>query len=135
MKDTAKIRQQLHEILDICLDCNGFESRQKGSTGTLPTVFMDFSGHVGKVDIRLYPDGWSSAGFYKEFEFTTDKEESQGYIDSFRAYAMQALTSKKESEVLSRDIEAQEQTIKAEREKLANLKKSYKKAIKKEGAA
>ena len=134
-KDTAKIRQQLHEILDIVLDCNGFESRARHSTGTLPTAFMDFSGHVSSITVRIFTDGWYSGGNERDWTFRTDDVIPQAMIDSMRSHAEYSLTNKRESEVLSRDIEAQEQTIKYEQGKLASLKKSYKKAVKKEGAA
>lgn len=95
MRDEAKIRQQLHEILDICLDCNGFERRSAGISGTLPTAFFDLSGHVATVAVRIITDGWRPGDYGKEFEFRFDAENREESIDTLRAYAQHALTEKK----------------------------------------
>lgn len=134
-KNEAKIRQQLHEILDICLDCNGFESRAASETGTMPTVFLDFSGHVSRLDVRLYPDGWCGDGYYKTFEFRTNENIDPREIESLRSYAHHALTTKKESEVIERSILAKQEEIKNQMESLKELRNSLEKAEKKERAA
>ena len=137
MKDTEKIRAQMHEILDTVLDGNGFEMRSRDDTGTLPTLFLNIHGHVehGNVSIRLYEDGWRSGGHYTEFEFTTVNVNSRESINTFREAVQNALADKKESEILARDIEAQVERIADEKDKLKNLKKSLRKAEKKEKAA
>ena len=60
----ARIRQRLHEILDLVLDVNGLGARKKEITGALPTAFFYFSGHIGSFDVSVYPEGWEkdSAG-------------------------------------------------------------------------
>lgn len=130
-----RISQQLHEIFDICLNCNGFESRAAGETGALPTVFFDFSGHVSRLDVRIYPDGWSSGGHCKYFQFCTDQDIRVEEIEALRAYAQHALTEKKESEVIERSILAKKEEIKNQKESLKALRKSLKKAEAKEKAA
>lgn len=52
-------RQFLHEILDLIMDINGFERRDRSLTGSeQPTAFFEFNGHVATVSIRVYDRGW-----------------------------------------------------------------------------
>ncbi|MCI5605271.1 MAG: hypothetical protein MR413_06440 [Clostridia bacterium] len=51
-------REQAHELLDLCLDINGDEKRQRSKTGELPTTFFYFSGHTCEVDISVHENGW-----------------------------------------------------------------------------
>jgi len=57
-------RKQIHELLDLVLDVNGLEPREQSITGNLPTVFFEFSGHVGRIDVRIYQAGWASGKDY-----------------------------------------------------------------------
>lgn len=66
-------RDQLHRLLDVVLDVNGFEARSKGRTGEKPTVFVDISGHVAKCMVRVYKTGWAKG--------ETDDLGSQFYFD------------------------------------------------------
>ena len=52
-------REQIHRLLDLALDINGLEPRKQTITGNLPTVFFEFYGHVGWVEIRVYSAGWA----------------------------------------------------------------------------
>lgn len=128
------VRRQMHEILDIVLDCNGFEDRRKDITGALPTAFLRFSGHVSKVDVDIFPDGWESNAARKTWDLRTDSVNRQCDIEAMRYYAKHALDEKKESEVLARSIAQQEENVQREKERLAELRKSLKKAEKKEKA-
>lgn len=53
-------REQIHKLLDLALDINGLEAREQKITGNLPTVFFDFYGHVGRVNVRICSAGWVS---------------------------------------------------------------------------
>ena len=55
-KQTA--RKLAHRLLDIVLDTNDMEARQWYTTGTQPTAFFEYSGHINRIDIRLCPHGW-----------------------------------------------------------------------------
>ena len=59
-KAEKRKRKQIHELLDLVLDINGLEAREQNITGNLPTAFFEFSGHVGRINIRTYSDGWAS---------------------------------------------------------------------------
>lgn len=57
-KAEKRKREQIHRLLDLALDINGLEARDRNTTGNLPTAFFDFSGHVGRLNIRIYHAGW-----------------------------------------------------------------------------
>ena len=130
------IRKQLHELLDIVLDGNGIESRKRDNTGTLPTLFFEYSGHVNMVRIDLHSDGWQSGSTYDaQFERYLTNPFKQEEIDGFRAKVQAALTEKKETEVLRRDIARQEEKVRGEKERLAEMKKTLKRKERKEKTA
>lgn len=59
MNDKEK-REKLHQLLDLVLDINGFESRKQSLTGNKPTAFFQFSGHTAGAAIQIYQNGWSA---------------------------------------------------------------------------
>ena len=130
------IRKQLHELLDIVLDGNGIESRKRDNTGTLPTLFFEYSGHVNMVRIDLHSDGWQSGSTYDaQLERYLTNPLKQEEIDGFREKVQEALTEKKETDVLRRDIARQEEKVRGEKERLVEMKKTLKRKKKKEKTA
>lgn len=63
MAAQAITREQIHELLDLILDINGMEQRNKSITGDKPTAFMWFSGHTFAVDIMIHKRGWDFDNF------------------------------------------------------------------------
>ncbi len=57
--EKAQIAKKLHEILDIVLEVNDIEKRDKEGA---PAAFFNFSGHVCDVQAYVYPNGWSKEG-------------------------------------------------------------------------
>lgn len=55
-------RKKVHEILEMVLEINTTYPRQREYTGTLPTAFFEFSGHVSRLYITIDKDGWNSNG-------------------------------------------------------------------------
>lgn len=51
------LREQMHKLLDIVLDTNGFEARKM--EGRKPTAFFEYQGHVNRLGIELDPTGWN----------------------------------------------------------------------------
>lgn len=56
-------RKKVHEILEMVLEINTTYPRQREYTGTLPTAFFEFSGHVSRVYVQVIRDGWNDRGY------------------------------------------------------------------------
>ena len=56
-------RKKVHEILEMVLENNTTHPRQREYTGTLPTAFFEFSGHVSRVYVQVIRDGWNDRGY------------------------------------------------------------------------
>jgi len=53
------------------------------------TVFFDFYGHVNKIDIRVYCDGWRS-GMDPTYQFELNFDEEYAWLHAY-ANAMECL--------------------------------------------
>lgn len=51
------------QIADLMYKINSAPTEQE-STGNLPTVFFEFSGHVCQVEIRIHYNGWIENGYW-----------------------------------------------------------------------
>ena len=122
------LRQQLHRLLDLVLDTNGFESRRRDTTGTMPTVFLSYSGHVNDITIDIHKDGWTpGAHSDEEWSLTLKEPIEERTIDEIQTTFVKALKEKTKAEVLRRDIERVEKDIASRKETVAKLKKELKK--------
>lgn len=131
------MRENIHKAVDMVLDANGFESRKRETTGTLPTVFFNFSGHVNALYIQIHKDGWKSGeNADRTWNIDLDKGFKEETLDSIRHELDDALkdVKEKELETLLRDIEKKQETIKEQRRELANLKRTLKEKEKKVSA-
>ena len=117
------IREQMHEILDIVLDVNGCEARQRKHTGFKPTAFMRFSGHIGFVSVDIYKNGWESGEEYDYFEFSIEEPNKEWKMDQLRRSAKEAESYKSKSEILEREIFELETLLKDHTELLEQKKK------------
>lgn len=123
-----KLRNQLHEILDIVIQTNGFNQRRRTKTGTLPTVFLNYSGHVNRLSIDLHADGWvTSQGPTKTWDLSFDEPIPDNVIATIRREMDAALSDKKESDVLRRDIDTYEKELIQKKKDLSAMKKELKK--------
>lgn len=127
-------RRKIHEIIDIALDTNSFESRTRERTGTQPTVFIDFSGHVSLISLMVYEDGYEPGGHNTKMETYFDKPISDDFVKRFRELCEKCCSVKKESETIERDLEQAKENAKYAQEVVHNLKKQLRKAVKKEEA-
>lgn len=130
-----KQREQLHKLLDIVIDGNGFERRDREYTGTLPSLFFDFSGHVNSVGIHLFPDGWKTGAYREEYEFRLENDISDKAVETIRAAVSKALETKRLSDTLRREVEKKEKDLAHMKKEIADMKKELRKAEKKEGVA
>ena len=55
-----KKMEKVNEIIQLCLEINGFEKRQIEITGNKPAVFFDFSGHTAGLYVRVFETGWEA---------------------------------------------------------------------------
>ena len=123
-----KLRNQLHEILDIVIQTNGFNQRRRTKTGTLPTVFFNYSGHVNSLSIDLHADGWAtSQSPTKSWDLSFDEPIPDNVIATIRREMDAALSDKKESDVLRRDIDTYEKELIQKKKNLSAMKKELKK--------
>lgn len=123
-----KLKNQLHEILDIVIQTNGFNQRRRTKTGTLPTVFFNYSGHVNSLSIDLHADGWTtSQGPTKSWDLSFDEPISDIVIETIRREMEAALSDKKESDVLRRDIDTYEKELLQRKKNLNAMRKELKK--------
>lgn len=58
MKAEKRKRQQICEVLDLCLQINGLQESKQGLTGSHPTAYFYFSGHVAEIEADVHRNGW-----------------------------------------------------------------------------
>ena len=89
-KKAEKRRRALaHQILDVVLDINGVESRQKEYTGNMPTAFFEFSGHTAGIYIDIRRSGWDHdqpRGVY-EYGYLDRPESAEGVLAKAKSEA------------------------------------------------
>ena len=119
-------------LLALVLETNGYEERQRTYTGTLPTVFFDYSGHVNTLFIRIHKDGWKSGENHDgAWDIDLNKPIPGETLDSIAEYCASCLEEKKESEIVLRDISRLKDKILEEKETLKRLQKTYRKLVEK----
>ena len=129
----AENRKQLHELLDIILDGNGFGKRCRGETGTLPTLFFRYSGHVASLDVDLFINGWKhGASPDKEWNIEIDAPISDVVISSIRTAINDAMQDTTEADLLASDIAKAEKDLKERQENISQMKRNLKKMQRKE---
>lgn len=117
-------RKKLHELLDIVLDGNGLGERSRIKTGTLPTLFFRYSGHVATVDIDLCSNGWTPGiTFDKNWYISIDKPITTDILDDVRAAVSEAMRNKATTaEMLANDIKKAEEDLRDKAERIAQMK-------------
>lgn len=61
-------KKQYMQLVELATDVNGFKDRVRSITGNKPTIFIEFSGHVSLLKIRICTNGWI-CGEYADYEF------------------------------------------------------------------
>lgn len=81
-KAEERKRQQICEVLDLCLQINGLQSSEQELTGDHPTAFFYFSGHTARIKIDVHRDGWKAGAFADDCldAFTTEPGEVERLI-------------------------------------------------------
>ena len=117
-------KKRVHEILDAVLDCNGLYPRQQKVSGVMPTVFLDFFGHTGDVDVYIHEDGWSMDNTpSRRWEFSLSEPIDPEEIEDMKAYFTTALGDKTAKDVLMRELEEQEKRLAEQTDRVDDIKK------------
>lgn len=128
MEKNEILRQQMHRILDLVLDTNGFEARKRDTTGTMPTVFFDFNGHTNNLMLDLHADGWvPGESPDRQWWIHLDEPISEETLNDIQTALVNALAEKTKAQILKRDIERAEKELENRKQKLAEMKKELKK--------
>ncbi len=130
MTDLQKdeVLKSVTTLFALVLETNGYEVRQRKYTGTFPTVFFDYSGHVNTLFLRIHKDGWKSGENYDgAWDINLNKPIPGETLDSIAEYCASCLEEKKESEIVARDITKLQIKITEEKETLKRLRKKYRK--------
>lgn len=90
-------KKQFKYICGLAMSVNGPEKRQAGYTGSLPTVFISFSGHVATLTFQIHESGWKSGDreTLKEFSLKTDSNFDQAKYNEAVAYFKQLIAEEK----------------------------------------
>ena len=84
-KTEKRRRQEIHKVLDLVLDINGLDKRDRDFSGNLPTAFFNFSGHVAGISVRIDRKGWYYGKRRSEVSFDTylsKRREIRNLIDA-----------------------------------------------------
>lgn len=72
-REQLKIQKAMW-LLELCMEINSTEKRDRELTGDLPTAFLTFNGHIANMKIEVFLHGWvGGAAADKVFELWTDK--------------------------------------------------------------
>lgn len=120
-----KTREQMHRLLDIVLDTNGFESRSRDETGNQPTMFFRYHGQVNQIEIDICRNGYETgelaetllARYLDKPDAISD--ESIGYVEEI---CQNALTHNTKAEILRADIINQAAKVEKETARLDELR-------------
>lgn len=59
-KTEKRKRQQICEVLDLCLQINGLQGNRQELTGDHPTAFFFFWGHMAMIKADVHREGWKA---------------------------------------------------------------------------
>lgn len=78
-------KQEVMEIIDLALEVNSLNVRKQGVSGSLPTAFIKFYGHVAELEVSVNENGWEDyERADRRFAFNTaeplDQEQMTEYL-------------------------------------------------------
>ena len=100
---SEQIKEKVMKIIDLCFEINGGPEtiRARETTGSLPTAFFDYSGHVANLYVKVFPNGWSSYGTSIRTEVNLSDTRAEADLDVL----IKSLTEIKE-DAKARQLEA-----------------------------
>lgn len=122
-----QLRKQIHELVDIVIDCNGFERRSRDKTGQMATMFVRYSGHVNGLEVDIYPTGWQTGVACKKLiDVYLDRPFTEKELEAVRAACNEAKTLT-EADAIRAEIQARVERNNENKEVITGLKKKLKK--------
>lgn len=121
-------KEKLLKIMEACMELNTLSERKRELTGYLPTVFFDFSGHVGWLEIKIYNTGWYANADYDEYitvDFT--KPISDNRMDDILSKIKAAGEKPSMQVVLENDIQKKHDEVKKLNQEIRSLRGKLKK--------
>lgn len=95
-KNDKRDRGEFHRVLDLVLDINGMEERQRKKTGNKPTAFLYFYGHTTELEVSVHSEGWDSDD-YPDFK-------AIAYPDGRRGLSMDKLIADLEKKAVELNV-------------------------------
>lgn len=97
-------RQQICEALDLCLQINGLQKSDQEFTGNHPTAFLRFAGHIERLDVNIYRQGWKPRTSYDEMDaYITDPAEVNQIIGQLKKLKKELLGGNRESSMTNKN--------------------------------
>ena len=105
---SEQIKEKVMKVIDLCFEINGGPEvkRNREITGSLPTAFFDYSGHVANFYVKVFPNGWSSYGTSIRTEVNLSDTRADADLDAL----IKTLTKIKE-DAKARQLEASKKQI------------------------
>lgn len=83
---------EVHEIVEMAIQVNGFGARDQEFTGDLPTVFIIMHGHVACLEISIHEHGWNFGLLAdKTFNFYTTEPLNKMAFTDYKRYMEELL--------------------------------------------
>lgn len=98
-------RKLLKKLINLAFKVNSLGVRKVSQTKNLPTVFLNYSGHVAKISFHLYRNGYAEEGNWEEKVIYTNGRFRMKDFKSIRIWLYKALL---ESESKQRNEKLQE---------------------------
>lgn len=105
---SEQIKEKVMKVIDLCFEINGGleTKRDREITGSLPTAFFDYSGHVANLYVKVFPAGWSSYGTSIRTKVNLSNTRAEADLDTL----IKTLTKIKE-DAKARQLEAPKKQI------------------------
>lgn len=98
------ISSQIEYLFSLCMKLqekkDGYCEKRQNEYVKKPTVFFDFYGHVARLEINVYKEGWTPESDrdepFKNFSFDLSKEIDKNEFEKCKNYLLELI---KEQEV------------------------------------
>lgn len=99
-KAEKRRRAEVLRVFELALGINGLNGRKQDETGNLPTIIFSFSGHVGRMSVDVFPEGWAHDCEKISYNAYTDRE-----MEAYECYKVRDIIHELEKLQKSKDPE------------------------------